>query len=247
MFFKFTVSIIAQSNSGQNNFIDCLNKYYGQDDLLVNGFEYTITDPKIKNHPFYFTNKFEKGKVFIRGKVYSDVRINYNLVNDELILFLPPTEKSITINSKKVVLNSQLIDSFYIVGNHFPLGKNDLFSIFVNLRLLDNSQHGYVKKICRGVNLSVYEKFSKRYHKVFTDLNPFGVFSNSSKELFIYKGNDLFYVKSKKGLLKVFNKNRKKIKRFLKKNRIKFKKMNERDLITLFTFIEKIENSQYDK
>ncbi len=67
--------------AGQETFAERVDQTYGADQLLINGEQYYNRHRQVQGHPYFRDDQFEKGTVTIRGKVYEEVELKYNLLS----------------------------------------------------------------------------------------------------------------------------------------------------------------------
>jgi hypothetical protein len=82
LFFLIVESGVHAQQSGSG-----LDDVYGSDPLLYNGKYYTFFPPlNTGGHQYFKDRQFENGSVTIRGITYSDLLLNYDIYNQQLIL-----------------------------------------------------------------------------------------------------------------------------------------------------------------
>ena len=230
-------SLSAQRELQKNEFHKWIEAKYGSDDLLVNGKMYLPKNPKINGHPFYYKNQFLIGKTFIKGQLYDNLKLKYDILNDEVILKQNYDNESIV----EVVLNYDMLDSFYIYKDilnteSFPFIKKQIVDGF-------ESSSGYLQQIYKG-KFNVYIRYKKLYFPLYSEINPLGVFSNETSSIFIYKDSFFHEIKNKRALYSFFKGHKSKIRKFLRKNKIKYKKANNIQLNQLFSYIDSLINAK---
>lgn len=133
--------------------------------LLFNGVVWRNLYPHVRGHQFLFTNDFINGSVTIEGKQFRDLRLKYDIFNDQIL----------SINEKNIMiqLNKEMVDSFTLdYGNRtYRFGKVEIDS-------LDNPR-GYVNILCEGpLTLVVRLRKEIMLHAV---ENTYDMFSQSQK------------------------------------------------------------------
>ena len=106
----------TQEVSGDSgaSLMSCLEEYYGTDDLLANGRLYRPTNTRAARHPYFITDEWQEGAVYVKGRYFDSLSLKYNLEIGRLIL-KQELKNGVSIN---VELTGVLVDSFRI-GQHF--------------------------------------------------------------------------------------------------------------------------------
>lgn len=226
--FSYSIQVIvAQTNrintiSGLDSLIPYSQNYYGINDELVNGFVYALPDPMIGGHP-YLNENWVKGKLYIHGKVFQNIPVKYDLVQDEMIIKV----KNIQNAERIISISKKQVDSL-ILNN----------ALFVNSRILtdENSGPSFYELIYPG-KLSLVRKYEKRFIGLYNSSTPRGKFSDLNSGIFLFNGEKLVSVDKKKSFIRFFGKSRKKdIILFLRRQNINFRKATSSQLIDLMNF-----------
>ena len=220
-------SLFAQNENNLSDFtkevlIQYTEKIYGPDDLLINGVKYQPKNSKVNGNPDFEWDNSKQTKLFIKGQVYLNIDLRYDISLDQLIL------KKVLANGyeRHIILNASLIDSFCL-GNFF----------FINVpEQKDNSvKFAYYEKINAGKDL-LLKKYKKIIINIYDDVNPNGKLSSQKYTYYIYNHNGLTKVSSKKAFLNFYRRNRKEIGKFMRENGIVYKNANNEELIKLMNF-----------
>lgn len=102
--------VFAQSNTG-------IDPVYGFDPLLYNGKVYYFYQPATGGTQYLLTDFDKAGSVTIRGVLYSDLTINYDLYNQQLILKYINKAGS----SSLIIVSDAWLESFILGGSNFSL------------------------------------------------------------------------------------------------------------------------------
>jgi len=225
-------NVFGQNISKSDTFVNCLNNYFGADDLIMNGDQYTPSNPKIKGNPFYSKSEFSNGTVYIKGRTYPNLLLNYDILHNDLVVV--NNSKSLSI---AIIANHELIDSFYI----FNANKYRGINVFVNLNLVidKTGRFGYLEQLYKG-NKSFYMGYKKRLYSNYSDLTPYGIYSNAIKKLYVLDHGNLVELRGKRAFLKYFKLYKKDLKRFMRKHKIKFKRANSNEYYLLFDYLNKL-------
>lgn len=226
----FIIFVSAVNVFGQISRIDSLrNEYdqlYGLDMLLYNGKKYFSDFNPIQGHPFWGRNDYFKGDIYLKGKVFRNNLLKYDLLKQEFIL-------SYTSNGEQhhpIVLTSALIDSIrtqdaIFVQNNYP-----------------EIPQTFVQKIHQG-KVSCYISWIKtKYEKLYNNYVRIAV-SKEKKDYYLVLDSRANSFHNEKTFVKVFSKkNQKKIKKYLNDNKIRFKGISDKELEQLVLFSESLIN-----
>ena len=102
----------AAQSSGLQTYI--LEKH-GFDQNLVNGVLYYEKYKNVLNHPFYKGEDLQPGSVVVSGTTYAEVRINYDIYSQHVVLEYPV----ISGRSYKIILHPEHTEAFYFGGHTF--------------------------------------------------------------------------------------------------------------------------------
>ena len=228
LLFLFVTGIIyaeGQENADteiftKDDIIKFTEKKYGLDDFLINGEKYLPLNIKVNGSPYFEWDKSIEAKLYITGQLYSNIKIEYDINLNELVLN--------NGQGVHVILNSSLVDSFYLGYNCF---------IKLNEQKGSTEQYGYFEKVFVGKSL-LLKQHKKSIITIYNDLNPNGSFSSNKYEYFIYNQATLINVSSKKLFLRFYEPYRKDIKKFISRNGIKYKGVSNEELYKLMIFCE---------
>ncbi len=196
---------------------------YPINDEYINGFIYPVPKIRILGDPYYNSQDWREGTLFINGKTYSGIFMKYDIIIDELIIKVK-TELNI---ERLLAINKSQVDSFKIG-----------FSLFVNSRNLfpNENKNTYYEKIYQG-RLSLYRQFQKTFIEMYNSSSPEGKFSTQKSNTYIFDNQKLTSVNNEKSFLSCFEKNEQdRIKKYLKSNSISYKKMSVPQMIDLMDF-----------
>lgn len=205
--------------------VDTLAYIYGSSELLVNGPMYYQNHRMANGTPFLRDQKFVRGEVFIAGRQFSGLQINYDISRQILVLLVSTQQSKLIVS-----LSDKLIDSLYI--------SNELF---VNARYIDESGFPYLHVISDGT-YQMYIGYEKQFINRYNDDDPHGRYSSSQKTIFIKKDGGLISVKSNGSFLSQFPMHRNEIKSYLKSNKLKLLKASPTELSKLMKFCNKLVN-----
>ncbi len=74
------------SGESTARFSELVRDAYGTDQVLLNGRQFVNHYQQCLGHPYFIENRLSKGALTIRGKVYRNLSLNYDLVTQDLEL-----------------------------------------------------------------------------------------------------------------------------------------------------------------
>lgn len=234
LFFTFCFSFLFSTaysfgqeiSEKKENILAIANSLYGADDRLVNGKYYVPKHYRSTGNPFFKSDNWLNGTLFIKGTKYIDIPLKYNIEDDLLIInivFENRIAKSISMYNAFV--DSVIIDSQKIHNTDNFLTKNSI---------------GFAELIYQGDSLSAYFKHSIEFLDVISDGGPHGKYLKPRKKLYFLQENTFFQINSKKAFLAYFENHKKEIRLFMRKNEIHFKKATTNQFIDLLSFSENL-------
>jgi len=232
---SFFLMYFVVTSSGQNKTLEdqedlkrYIDQIYGSDDLLINGPIYVPQHGLAAGHPYFEIVDWVYGSLFIKGHIYDDVKLKYNIELDEFILFIKDRQD----RKKYIVLNHHFIDSVY-------MGKY----VFVNTDVLPEVEKdlGYAELVYDR-NFIFLIKYTRDFKTEYSDSKPYGEYTEQKATHYICESGKLVKISGKKAFLAYFESEKKEIKKYLKKNNIKYKKANSGELYNLLNYCNAIRN-----
>ena len=224
--FLFVLLIIPLTKTpGQNistsQFIQCVELKYGPDNLLVNGRPYTPSNVRAEGHPFFQTDEWVPGTVFIGGNAYRSDFLKYHIGDHQLIIKYERPNGT----SQKVILSDLLVDSFQISGHLFVNNK---------LALSTDNEIGYVEKIHE--NEAAFYRFQKKVLAAPSNGKPYGQFSRIKDVFYLITPDEQFKISQKNDFLNCFPDHKTAIKKHLKDQSLRWKTMSNAQFTQLLEF-----------
>lgn len=220
--FLLTFNCQSQNNKSELlSLLDSTQKVYGASDILMNGPVFYESNRLAKGNPYLISSKFTKGTVFMEGKSFKDVDINYDIADQKLILiYTAPTGSRLYISMSDVLIDSFLINDY----------------LFVNPAKLNlSSNYAYMQSLNTGRNILLIG-YSKEFINRYNESEPFGKYSKSQRSLFIATDSTLNSINNNKELFKIFPSLKKEVATYLRKNKIVLKKATTSQLTQLIEF-----------
>lgn len=176
--------------------------------ILNNGRAWRNLYYKIKGDQFLFIGEFLPGSVKIEGRTFDNLRLKYDIYNDELIM--------ITDNGIIIQLNKEMVESFSMV-----------FDKIYNFRNIEadtlNSLSGYVNVLYDG-NISLYVKYRKEILQLVVE-NKYDMF-NQINRIYVKKDGVIFRVDTKREFLNLFKDKKQQLHAFIRSEKLKLSRKN---------------------
>jgi hypothetical protein len=201
-------------------------KFYGTDDVVVNGRKYFPEHYNAKGDPYFLMDVWIEGSLVIDGKEYDKQDLLYN-IDIERVILKTSIEDSLTIY---LVLNNEFIDAFYLGQRYFVNAKK---------QALEKEFPGFVELVYKG-NFSVMSRHQKSFVSEYSRSAPNGFYSGTKSAHYILNQGQPDKLSTKKSLLKYFSDHQKEIKTFMRKQKIKYKKADYIQLNQLFEYCDEI-------
>ncbi|MFO7658334.1 MAG: hypothetical protein R6W78_14850 [Bacteroidales bacterium] len=192
---------------------------YGVDQVFVNGISYYNKYPQI-GHPYLLDNKFEKGSVIFRGKLYSDVLLMYDICFQKLLIkYAFNDDQFIFYLTKEFISEFNIYNKRFVKGSYYNLEKDRFYQI-----------------IGENIPIKVLYKWEKIQEKSDYYLVPYQ-FSSDRRSCFIYINNKLIRYKGNSSFIHKFPKqNQKLIKKYIRSNKIKVKYCSDNEMELLLKY-----------
>jgi hypothetical protein len=170
---------------------------------------------------FFLSGTFLKGSVVFNGRKYENLDLQYDILNDEVIL---------KIESYPVIfMNKEMVDSFSLSSG------NRKYLVFNAGNNTSGELKGYVNILYNGPT-SLYAKYSKK-------IQPLGVGGRydlfvEEHTLYVKKGGQIFSVSSRKRFLELLDDRKKDLRHFMKSNRIRLSYKNPDSFVPVIRYYD---------
>jgi hypothetical protein len=211
---------LGQSTSTAD-FIRCIDLQYGPDNLLINGRTYRPDHPRAEGHPFFQTEEWKSGVVYIKGNSFPARYLKYDLFNHHLLIKHERPNGSY----QEVVLSDLLVDSF-LIEEHLFVQRDQILS--------DKENSGYLEKLFED-QLSFFRFQTKVFGSV-SNSTPYGRFSDLKDVFYLLDGDQLHKITNKKDFLNCFPARKSQIKKYMNNQSLKWKKMTNNQFAQLLQF-----------
>lgn len=199
-------------------------KQYGPDPDLLNGRKYNFMYRSAEGNPFFEVPGVHSSDIQIKGKLYKDQKISFDIYNQLLVLEF----EDVSGASSSIVLNEKVVDYFtlgYLVFRKFP-DKNGL------------ERFGQVVYQDR---ISCVYFWKKNYLSELEDGQRYYRFSEPVRDAVIIQGSQVEAYGNKRSFLKCFSKRyRKQIKVRMRAQRINPRKANVLEMQSLLKYINQL-------
>lgn len=194
---------------------------YESDPLLYNGKLYTFYLPvNTGGTQFLLTRQFEVGSVTLRGVTYTNLMINYDIYNQQLILKIK--FKTGVIN--QIIVSDAWLEKFSFSGLNFEIISNQS----IQKRIFQVLGNGPIRILY----------YWKKDLELVSFLNPTNqVFSVAVKEMNLFKDNQIMKYRNNRSFYGLFDPEKKIIiKEYLRRHKINVKKANAQSITELISY-----------
>lgn len=193
---------------------------------IVNGVSWT-NSVLYKGNRFCGSSNWKKGEVLLGDKLYKDVLINYDVVDNELILFDDKVG-----DEKYVKLNKELVSKFQYTDNKE-------LKTFVKRTLPNTKGEDFYEEVFKGT-VSFYIKHKKSVNKEIGTVYMGKLYDSNTLYLVDKNGANTFH--SKKKLTQLLG-NSKLLKKYIREHNLSINKENPSDIVLLLNYNEELTQS----
>jgi hypothetical protein len=215
---------------------------YGADHFLITGRIYNFPNHNADGNPFLYGNIPKTATLMMKGKIYKDVQVNYNIEEDKLILI---TRVNKILHY--IELNNSLIDSFYLKTDFSEINQvTDQYSSYNLINpgaekhysktsdFINFGDKGFYELIFGG-NILLVKKYSKKFFDRVSEDKKYGYYSSQNESLYIIKSEIWYNVTKKRDFIN-FSRNHKGINKYMKQKKICFNDATNDQLIELMNY-----------
>ncbi|MFC6998368.1 hypothetical protein [Rufibacter roseus] len=157
---------------------------------LYNGYEYLGFKFDVKRgHPFFKSSTWSVGEVQFDGIKYSNIKLLYDLVQDELVIEHLNRTSSLALTKAKV-------DSFQLLGHTF-------IYLEPTYATPTGFQSGFYDLLFSKNEIKVLGRYMKTVDGIIPEDKSVAYFPERNR-FYIQKGEQIFLIKNKRDVLKVF-------------------------------------------
>lgn len=215
------IALFSQSVNKSSNVLTQYDQLRGADNngLLIGEYQKIVIESSETN-PFYYTNVWSDCSIKYKGRVYDNVPLLYNILEDYLLTEHP---RQLDGSSTPVRLFKNQVEWFEINNHKFVYLD---YPIFIY-------ESGFYDELFNGPFLQVYSKRTKELG------------TNDLDQSVIYEARDVFIlrifdtnikIKNKSAFIKTLKEHKTDIKAFIKSKNLRVKPENESDIIQLAEF-----------
>lgn len=176
----------------------------------------------IKEDQFLFTKEFMTGTVSVKGKLFSEVLLKYDIYKDELIT---PVENGVILQ-----LNKERIDSFSL---NF---QNQTYR-FLKAHDRIKTDHSFYNLLYNG-KTSLLVRYTKKIDKMAVE-GKYDKFYQTSR-IYLDKGDGLFEVTGRKDLMEFVKEHKEAVSGYMKINKIKVSDKAPESFIPVIRFYDSL-------
>lgn len=197
------------------------DRVYGFDPLLYNGKVYYYYPAPGIGGTQYLLNEFDsKGAVRVRGITYTDLLLNYDVYNQQLILRFKNSVGSISL----IIISEAWLESFDLGGSRYLL-----------IPVVDTT-----KRIYQVLGDGFYKVLYYRSRELFQDNFKNGgmhYFSGLNRSMFVAENEKIFNFKNNRGFIRTFNPAiQNQIKKYIHDNKVNVKKADDHTMTNLINY-----------
>lgn len=191
--------------------------------LLFNGKEWYNRYTAVRGDQFLFSKDFLDGTVVMSGRVFSNLKINYDIYNDEIIC--PKAD------GKILQLNKEMVDSFAVSFNFklFTFKNIDADSI--------KGLSGYVYVLYTGKSMLCI-KYKKGIDPLAVD-DRYDQFFQTSK-IYVVDNGIANQVTGKRDLFSLWKSYKNELKAFIKKNGLSVSKKTPENFVPVIKYYDSL-------
>mgnify|MGYP006286257913 FL=1 len=223
--FLLLVSVFSYGSDGQCPALK--TRVADSSEIFINGWEYNLQQAA-NGHPFVFSKIWQYGKINSDLGIRKDLLMNYDIYQDVLLIQIFRNNQPY-----QIVLNPEYINSFEI-DKH----------LFINPLKFEGFQQSELSGYYELIYDSEIKFFLKRVKKYSGGDGMEGSSYNTDIENYIYANGQVYRIKNRRSIYRIYPDHKKDIKKYMRRNRILLK--NE-DLSGMSDFMRFLENLAADE
>jgi hypothetical protein len=200
------------------------DKAYGLDQTLCNGKKYNyFLPPGTKGHQYLLSPDYFAGTVTLRGKCFRDVALNYDILNQQLLL-----KYEVDAGALNIIEVSKAWLTCFNLGNR-------------NFELLDLQQGPCFYQVLGEGPVRILYYWRKNLKLEVAIGSSDYIFSPATRDSYVLINGQLRQYRSKRSLIGIFGpQHRQEIKNYLRRNKIKVNKASDQKMAEMINFIGNI-------
>ena len=204
--------------------VKVLDRVYGLDQTLCNGKKYDYSPPVgARGDQYFLTRAYSDGSVTIRGKCFQGLKLNYDLLNQQLLLLYDDEAGDMNI----IEVSQAWLDGFRIGDMNFE---------FINLE----KESRFFQVLGEGPVRILY--YWRKNLDVQGSVGSYNLtFTQAEKDSFVLMDGHLKPYRNNRGLVGLFDQGQtQKIKNYLHKNKLNVRNATDQAMAEMITFIGKL-------
>ena len=220
-FFIVQLPLLGQQNTDSPPaYAELVNWAYGQDQELVNGLQYYNRHQRSLGHPYLLEGWVHQGSVSIRGKLYSNIWLKYDIHAQQVEV----EYRTMNGADNQVILVSDRVKNFSI-GNYYF----ERLNLGEELNESLGSDHFY--QVIGRERLLLYIRWEKKLVPVSGDTRFIEEYTSPKRDYLLKLYGSVQPFNTNKGFVKLFpESNQKDIKRLIKSNQIQIRSASPEQL-----------------
>jgi hypothetical protein len=196
----------------------------GPDSRLFNGYEYIRNGIPAKGFPFFASDSLERGSLCYDGILYPEIPLEYDLVQDKVIIHDLAGKALISLISEKV--------------GYFTIGTHRFRYVEATSTMEDAPGPGFYEVLYVSGPLTLFARHEKQLQFPTSSNDQARYYATSH---YFLNTNDRFYrVDGIDALVKALQDKRDALKKYIRENKIHFKKQPEAALIQVTAYYRQI-------
>lgn len=199
---------------------------YGLNPILHNGQVYNyFPGASVKGHQYFDQKNYGEGYISIRGTEYKNIFLNYDILNQEVILKYVDLQGS----NRLLTISKAWLEKFSIANEQFSLIDTP------------KGEKLIVQTLNQG-QIQLHSHWTKKIIAEISFVSEHYTFEKKRNTLFLSYKNDLQEFKSTKNILALLNDEaQQKVKHYLKQNKIKARKSSLDQIIGLLNYCNQLD------
>lgn len=225
--FAFLIFLLYPLNrvSAQQN-LSATDTLFGFDPVLYNGRQYTYKPPRNSTgHPFLFDD-FQNGWVIVMDRIYSDLSLNYDIMNQSLLLKYKDNAGATVV----IEISDSWLNSFGIGSSVYELQEQGLM-------------HPVIYQVIKNGSVKVLYHWQKELNLENVASIPAYAFSKPKRTSTLNINGKEFAYENNREFIKAFNDDIEvRVKYYIRVNKIKVKKSSDNAIRSLVNYCNTLLN-----
>jgi hypothetical protein len=218
----FSQAQLKKDGTDYNDLYKFILDRYGFDQVLANGVVYVDKYWKKEGHQFFMEDRPYKGSLVFRGKVYQGLEMKYDIVNQQLIVFIRHNYLE-----EEIVPPKDFVSDFNLDGTHFSKydfqGEPRFYQVVFDSDKLKCLYH-WSKQAMETASSGNY----KYYHFEFTD---------SKKKSYLNIGGSFELYRNNKTFTGLFPQDiQSSVRHYIKSNHLNVSKSTDEKMVELLKY-----------